>query len=147
MNEIRKKDKNTQVNITKDIASKKQWAEKLLTRVQIIRHSRGANRSKELSKLESEILLNIDPKYYESIIDKKILEGYESLIRKLKKRFHGLTENELILCGYIRMNLESAEIATLKGITTRSVNMARYRLKKRLGLIPKEDLDLYIQNL
>jgi hypothetical protein len=146
MNEFQEKGNDPLADVLRDITSRKQWTEELLTRVKTIRKSRGANRSKELSRLESEILLHIDPRQNEALIDEKILEANTDFIEKLKKRFQGLTENELLFCAYIRMNLGNTDIAALKDINTKSVNMARYRLKKKLRLDPEQELDEYLQH-
>ena len=145
MNEFQTKGNGPPADVMRDISSKKQWTEALLTRVKAIRKSRGANRSKELSLLESEILLHMDPKHNEALIDEKILEVNKDFIKKLKKRFMWLTENELLICAYIRVNLSSTDIAALKDINTKSVNMARYRLKKKLGIEPGQELDEFIR--
>jgi len=145
MNEFQEKGNDPLADVMRDITSKKQWTETLLIRVKAIRKSRGTNRSKELSRLESEILLHMDPKHNEALIDEKILEANTGFIKKLKKRFQGLTENELLFCAYLRVNLSSADIAALKDINTKSVNMARYRLKKKLGIEPGQELDEFIR--
>ncbi len=129
-----------------ELKSNKQWAEELLARVQAIRKSRGSNRAKELSRLESEILLHLDPKNNEALIDAKVKEANIDFLDKLYKRFPKLTENEMLFCAYIRMNFPHTDIASLKGIDSKSVNMARYRLKKKLGLEHNHNLDEYLQS-
>ena len=52
----------------------------------------------------------------------------------LKSRYPALTASELKLCAYLRMNLSNKEIAQLVNISTRGVEIARYRLRKKLGL-------------
>ena len=52
----------------------------------------------------------------------------------LKKRYPALTASELKLCAYLRMNLSNKEIAQLINISIRGVEIARYRLRKKLGL-------------
>jgi DNA-binding CsgD family transcriptional regulator len=55
----------------------------------------------------------------------------------LKDRFPSLTNNELRLCAYLRMNLSTKEMAQLLNISVRGVEVSRYRLRKKL-LIPSE---------
>ncbi len=59
----------------------------------------------------------------------------------LKSRYPALTANELKLCAYLRMNLSNKEIAQLVNISTRGVEIARYRLRKKLGLA--KDVNLF----
>ena len=44
------------------------------------------------------------------------------------------------LCAYLRLNLNSKEIAPLMGISVRSVEVSRYRLRRKLGLDSEENL-------
>ncbi|MCH7411589.1 hypothetical protein MM239_19540 [Belliella sp. DSM 111904] len=55
-----------------------------------------------------------------------------------------ITEHELKLCSLIRMKLTAKEISRLMNITPASVNKARYRLRKKMDLDPKENLDLFL---
>lgn len=58
----------------------------------------------------------------------------------LKSRYPNLTPSELKLCAYLRMNLSNKEIAQLINISTRGVEIARYRLRKKLGLTKEVNL-------
>ncbi len=138
--------KNDLADAARELTSKRQLAQELLTRVQVIRKSRGSNRAKELLKLESEILLHLDPKNNESLIDAKVKEANLNFFNKLRLRFPQLTENERLLCAYIRMNFNSKTIISMKGIDSKSLNMARYRLKKKLGLVQKDNLEDYLRS-
>lgn len=55
----------------------------------------------------------------------------------LKAKYPTLTNYELKLCAYLRMNLSSKEMAQLMNITVRGVELSRYRLRKKLQ-IPSE---------
>jgi DNA-binding CsgD family transcriptional regulator len=58
-------------------------------------------------------------------------------LKKLKLRFPELTHNDLKLCAYLQLNMSSKEISQLLNISTRGVEISRYRLRKKLG-IPTE---------
>src|ERR1700754_2263194 len=47
---------------------------------------------------------------------------------------------DLKLCAYVRMNLLSKEISQLMNISVRGVEIARYRLRKKLQLATDENL-------
>jgi len=63
---------------------------------------------------------------------------FESIHSDFFKRLHSsypnLSPKDLKLCAYIRMNLNTKEIALLSNITVRGVEIGRYRLRKKLGL-------------
>jgi ligand-binding sensor domain-containing protein/cbb3-type cytochrome oxidase subunit 3 len=59
---------------------------------------------------------------------------------KLKDQFPELTPNELKLCAYLKMNLSTKEIAQLMNITIKAVEVGRYRLRKKLHILPETNL-------
>ena len=65
-------------------------------------------------------------------------------LKKMKSVHPVLTPNDLRLCAYLRLNLSSKEIAPLLNISLRSVEIKRYRLRKKLDLDHKKSLVEYI---
>lgn len=72
---------------------------------------------------------------------------YPNFRQSLKKANPNISENELKLCALIRLNLSSKEIGQLLNITQDSVNKARYRLRKKLGLSSSEDIFTTLLNI
>ena len=68
-------------------------------------------------------------------------------LKKIKTLHPTLTPNDLKLCAYLRLNLSSKEIAQLLNISSRSVEIKRYRLRKKLNLLHEENLVNYILKL
>jgi len=66
---------------------------------------------------------------------------------KLLQRNPSLTQNDLRLCGFIKMNLSTKEIAKILNISDRAIQTARYRIKKKLNLSAEENLIQFIQSL
>lgn len=75
-------------------------------------------------------------------------EAFENADRDFFKKAKGLhpelTPNDLKLCAYLRLNLSSKEIAPLLNISTKSVEVKRYRLRKKMGLEHEAGLTDYI---
>ena len=65
-------------------------------------------------------------------------------LKKIKEMHPDLTPNDLRLCAYLRLNLSTKEIAPLLNISTRSVEIKRYRLRKKLNLPHEDSLVDYI---
>ncbi len=55
-------------------------------------------------------------------------------LKRLREKHPQLTPKDHRLCAYLRMNLSSKEIAPLLNISVRGVEIARYRLRKRLEI-------------
>jgi DNA-binding CsgD family transcriptional regulator len=52
----------------------------------------------------------------------------------LKQKYPDISQNELKLCAYLRMNLSSKEIAQMSNISIAGVNKSRQRLRKKLNI-------------
>ena len=65
-------------------------------------------------------------------------------LKKIKTEHPSLTPNDLRLCAYLRLNLSSKEIAPLLNISPRSVEIKRYRLRKKMELTHEKSLVEYI---
>lgn len=76
--------------------------------------------------------------------EKSFNELDNNFIVKLKALHKELTPQDIRLISYIRVNLDSKEIAELLNITLKSVEMKRYRLKKKLQLKQEDKLVDYI---
>lgn len=68
-------------------------------------------------------------------------------LKKLKDKHPNLSPNDLKLCAYLRLNLSSKEIAPLFNISPRSVEIKRYRLRKKINLPHEKNLTDYILEL
>ncbi len=68
----------------------------------------------------------------------------KDFLKKIKKLHSSLTPNDLRLCAYLRLNLSSKEIAPLLNISVRSVEIKRYRLRKKMELEHEQGLVEYI---
>jgi AraC family chitin signaling transcriptional activator len=68
----------------------------------------------------------------------------QDFLKKIKEIHPNLTPNDLRLCAYLRLNLSSKEIASLLNITSKSVEIKRYRLRKRMNLEHGTNLISYI---
>lgn len=68
-------------------------------------------------------------------------------IKKMKDIHPTLTPNDLRLCAYLRLNLSSKEIAPLLNISVRSIEIKRYRLRKKMDLPHEQGLVEYILSI
>jgi len=71
----------------------------------------------------------------------------KDFLKKVKSAHPTLTPNDLRLCAYLRLNLSSKEIAPLLNISVRSVEIKRYRLRKKMDLSHEQGLVEYILSI
>lgn len=112
----------------------------------------GQNESKavqkqKISKIRHDIKLNMeDDENWERFQDNFNIV-YDNFLGMLVTRFPTLKKNDLKLCAYLKMGLSSKEIASLLNTNLRSVETARYRLRKKLGLDGGENLTGFLQSI
>jgi len=89
----------------------------------------------------------IDNEKQWQVFNTHVEQVHETLFKKLIEKYPDLTPRELSLCAYLRMNISSKEIATLMNISTRGVEISRYRIRKKLGLGRDENLTDFMLKL
>ncbi|HEY4288958.1 MAG TPA: triple tyrosine motif-containing protein [Puia sp.] len=72
---------------------------------------------------------------------------HSDFLQILKSTYPALSAHELKLCAYLRMNLSSKEIAQLENISTRGVEISRYRLRKKLKISTETNLFDFLMEL
>jgi DNA-binding CsgD family transcriptional regulator len=92
-------------------------------------------------KISQNVEQDIDWTRFEENFD--IANDY--FMSKLSELFPSLNKNERKLCIYIKMGLITKEIAPLMNLSTRGVEMMRYRMRKKMGISRENDLEVYFQ--
>lgn len=67
-------------------------------------------------------------------------ELHQDFIKAIKQDFPNLSVYELRLCIYLKIGLNSREMAEILNVLPSSINVSRSRLRKKLGLKSKDDL-------
>ena len=74
-------------------------------------------------------------------------EVHNNFDQNLRAIAGDVTENDIRLASFLRMNLTTKEIASLLNVLPDSVLKSKYRLKKKLGLSKEQDLNGYLETL
>ncbi len=61
-------------------------------------------------------------------------------VEYIKKTYPQLTHNDILILGFMRMKIPVKETATALGISTESLQKARYRLRKKMNIESVEEL-------
>ena len=77
---------------------------------------------------------NISTEQDWQVFENNFNQVHEEFIKKLLMNYPNLTPSDVKLAAYLRMNLSTKEIAHLLNITNRSVELKRYRLRKKMNL-------------
>ena len=82
----------------------------------------------------------LSEKRKEDLYSDQFNAAYPGYLEYLTRTFPNLTTADLKLCTFLRMNLNTKEIAEIMGLSVRSVESRRYRLRKKLYLSKDDDL-------
>lgn len=101
----------------------------------------------ELGTYIKRIGKEIDNEKQWQVFNTHVEQVHEDFFKKLKTQNPDLSPSELRLCAYLRMNISSKEIATLMNISTRGVEISRYRIRKKLGIDRNTNLTDFMMKL
>ena len=101
----------------------------------------------ELKKVVRNIDQNINNDDDWNFFEEAFNNADQDFLKKIKEIHPKLTPNDLRLCAYLRLNLSSKEIASLLNISSKSVEIKRYRLRKRMNLDHGTNLIGYILSI
>ena len=89
-------------------------------------------------------VINSEKSYDE--FDRMFINVYPNFYNKLNQ-INKLSQTDLRLASYIKMNHNNNEIANISGISLRTVESQRYRLTKKLNLDKNQDLNSFLISL
>lgn len=89
-------------------------------------------------------VINSEKSYDE--FDRMFINVYPNFYNKLNQ-INKLSQTDLRLASYIKMNHNNNEIANISGISLRTVESQRYRLTKKLNLDKNQDLNSFLMTL
>lgn len=106
----------------------------------------GATATKQLNKIQKMIQENISHDDDWQKFARNFDVVHENYLKRLVERFPQFNVNDQRLCAYLKMGLSSKEIAPLLNMSYRSVEMSRYRLRKKMGLSRDVNLAEFLQH-
>lgn len=109
-----------------------------------LKNSADTSSSRSIKNIISTINKNVKDEESWNIFIEAFDNADNNFLKKVKEKHPSLTPNDLRLCAYLRLNLSSKEIAPLLKISVRSIEIKRYRLRKKMNLTHEEDLVEYL---
>jgi tetratricopeptide (TPR) repeat protein len=94
----------------------------------------------------NEIKQNSSTKIWEEF-EVRFKEVHVKFYNQLNKAHPDLTLNEIKICAFLRLNMSTKEISALTHQSIKSINMARFRLRKKLNIDRDENLLNYLNSL
>lgn len=102
---------------------------------------------KELNVLVDSLRHNVNLVEAEEEMFQKIEQVNSGFFMELRQSCTDITKNDERLASLVQMDLRNKDIANILNINPRSVNQAKYRLKKKLNLPNETDLRKYLKSV
>ena len=109
---------------------------------EILDHETDFNKMK--SEIKKTIKINALNKHEWETFEENLNQIHNQFSINLSKKYPNLTSKDIKLCIYLKMNLSSKEIAPMMNISFRSIEIQRYRLRKKLNLSKEENLSKFL---
>jgi tetratricopeptide (TPR) repeat protein len=71
-------------------------------------------------------------------------EVHSEFYNNLNEKYPDLTPNEKKICAFLRLNMSTKDISAITYQSVRSIDMARFRLRKKIGLETDENLVTFL---
>lgn len=132
---------------TLHVIRKNQQLEDLQAQLEALAREDKRDQKKQIRELSQQISEGLnDDQHWEEF--RGIFEQvHQSFFDRLQLQSESLTSNDLRLVALIKMNLTSADISTLLGVSQDSLRVMRHRLRKKLNLPQGDNLSTYIQSI
>lgn len=78
---------------------------------------------------------------------KEFITSYPSFIHTLRNEIPNITASEELLCMLLHLKQSTNDIAAVLGISHKSVNQARYRLRQKINISTQQSLEAFIYKL
>lgn len=130
---------------TMNLVVKNEFIETIQEELKTIKKRNASEATKQsihkiVKDIDSNLRLQEDWERFEHHFDKV----HGDFLDRIREKFPDLTPQDQKLCAYLRLNLNTKEIAQLMSISNRGVEMARYRLRKRLNMETEQNLSKFI---
>jgi DNA-binding CsgD family transcriptional regulator len=100
----------------------------------------------QLRILKNSVIKEINNNSWKNL-EKHIKNVHFEFLKRLKEKYPNISQRELDLSTYLLMNMSTKEIAEVMNISNGGVELARYRLRKKLGLKRKDNLTGFLMNI
>ncbi len=135
--ELNIKDRELTVNLISLIKKNEMLSDMSNKLIQLELSAKGNETKDALTKISQELRNSTDNKMLNEFT-LRFQEVHAGFYEKLLKAYPDLTQNELKLCAFLRLNMSTKDISELTGQQLASIDHARYRLRKKLNISNSE---------
>jgi tetratricopeptide (TPR) repeat protein len=115
------------------IVKKNELINDISTRLLELKKDLKKENTKPMEKIVLDLQTELDQGAWDEF-EVRFQQVHEEFYNKLNTRFPDLTPNEKKLCAFLKLNMTTKEISSITQQSTKSVEVARTRLRKKLDL-------------
>lgn len=117
----------------------------IIEKLKRVRLDASAENKIIIAEMINELKSNTDTISWEEF-EVRFQQVHTAFYTNLRKKFPDLTNNEIRLCAFFRLNMTSKEIAAITYQSLNSIKVGRYRLRKKLDLPQEENLIAFLSD-
>jgi DNA-binding CsgD family transcriptional regulator len=131
---------------TMNLLHKNEFLSRMRAQLQALKNKSSKTLAKDIDRLIKDIERDMQADDSWGHFEHQFTQVHGDFSQRLQRAFPELTPQELKLSAYLRMNMSTKEIAGLLSISVRGVEIARYRLRKKLQLERNDNLTNFLLN-
>jgi DNA-binding CsgD family transcriptional regulator/ligand-binding sensor domain-containing protein len=136
------------VNNSLQVVKKNKVLNGIIHKLKDINHESFDESAKfQFTKLNRSIIKEVNADQSWKDLEKHIKNVHFDFLKRLKEKYPTISPRELDLSTYLLMNMSTKEIAEIMNISSGGVELARYRLRKKLELNKKENLTGFLMSI
>ena len=144
--ELQEKDKQLAIIIMNDVKRKNLLID-MKNDIFSLTHSEGAANKIRIKQVIKKIDLELNNEEDWAIFEQYFNAIFDGLMDRLATKYPQMTQADLRLCAYLKLKLNNKEIANLLNISYRSVEVAKFRLRKKLGLGLNDNFSILLNDV
>lgn len=140
--EYRKKELSNTVSY---LANLQNWNQGLVERLNEIQSLKEEEKARLIQTLILDIKNHLSVDDRMNVVHDNIGVLNQEFYVKMREKYPDISLTELEICAYFRMNLANKDIAALRNTSLKAVQMARYRIRKKLNIAEDADIHVFLQ--
>ncbi len=121
--------------------------DKLISGIKNKMHDISGQNNTEFSKIIDSVSMEIKLNKSREDFYLQVDSMHKDFFLNLSNRYPKLSKNDKKLAALLRMEMSSKDIATILNISAKSVDMNRYRLRKKLNIDTETNITDYLKNI
>lgn len=134
-------------NFALDLSRQNEFSNQILADLKGLQKIKEEDMKQEVRKLVSKTHNHLEVNESFGKFQQNIEEVNAEFFDKLEHKFPGITPSDKHLCGLIRLGLSIKDIAFMKNISPKSVEMGRYRIRKKMQLKTADNLYEFLSKI